>query len=115
MKQLRFADMDYENELKVGDYIVFQHYRMEETEHEMMSIEMEKMIIEEVDKYNTAFKPEGVQYYLPMYRIRQVIDEDTLYRYKGYDFNRIEMDEGKITEETFVQLKRLVKRDEKLA
>jgi hypothetical protein len=112
MKPLKHSNIDFEGKLKAGDPIVFQHYKSDKLHKgDITAIEIVLMQIESVKEGEETFKPTHFLFDLPTWRIRSVIDPNTslAHNYKGYDFNRIEMDEGEITEETYKVLKEIQK------
>ena len=109
MKPLRHSNKDYDGELKVGDVVIYQSYKMEVIENDMTAVTIEMLRIEDIDENGTRFRPEGYVNYYPTYRIRQVVDvENSLtYQYKGYDYDAIMRDEGQITDKTYNEIKKL--------
>lgn len=99
-EELKATEEKYEGEIESGDHVIFQSTKNKDT----ISISVFEVESVDIDEETVKFKDQPVPQ--PIYRIKQVIKNKKALQYKGYDYLRIEMDEGGITEETYEAIKK---------
>ena len=104
---LKHAKIPFEGQLSGGIRIVFQQFQNSDSDSGIPTINISLEMIESVDKLKQTVKLVGNDTPQPWYRIKSVVVGDKTYEYPGYDALSISRDEGEITDETWLAIKKL--------
>ena len=98
----------WDKPLVEGDFAIFQCFKEEDPEwNNMPTIAIRIVQIESIDIEGETVRFKDEPDPQPIYRIRSVMNVETAktYMYEGYDYERIAMDEGEMTQETYEAIK----------
>jgi hypothetical protein len=105
---LKHAHVPFEGELGGGLRVVFQQFVEHDVDTDFMpTINISLEMIESVNKIEQTVKLVGHDVSQPWYRIKSVVVGDKTYEYPGFDDLSIQRDEGQITDETWLAIKKL--------
>ena len=104
---LKHAKIPFEGQLSGGIRIVFQQFQNSDSDSGIPTINISLEMIESVNELDQTVKLVGHDESQPWYRIKSVVVGDKTYEYPGYDALSISRDEGEITDETWLAIKKL--------